>query len=83
MMNSNEVTRMTSITDDQLQDIFEYHPWDGPKVERGIKVKLSLMAAFRSIIENVPPCPDRSDALRKIRDARMAANSAITHEGKY
>jgi hypothetical protein len=34
------------------------------------------------IIETVPPSPDRSVAIRKLREARMDCNSAITFDGK-
>jgi hypothetical protein len=77
------VNTATSIDPDQLDDIFEYHKWDEAKIEKGKRVRKVLAEAFAQIIENVPPCPDRSVALRKIREARMDCNSAITHEGKY
>lgn len=39
--------------------------------------------AVKTIVGCVPPSPDRSAAIRKIREARMDCNSAITHGGKY
>lgn len=79
-MNINQVTQ---IEQDDIDDIFEYHKWDDIMIEKGRRVREILGEAFAQIIENVPPCPDRTVALRKIREARMDCNSAITHNGKY
>lgn len=78
----NPVTA-TEITDEQVADLFVYHPWTDEQVKQGNVVRRALGEAARAIIENVPPSPDRTVALRKIREARMDANSAITHNGKY
>ena len=67
----------------EIENLFQYHPWDDAKVNRGKIVKDALIAAYKAIIENVPPCPTRTRALNKIVDARMDANAAITHEGRY
>lgn len=64
-------------------DCFTYHPWNHEQVERGNEVRVALQHAYEVVIANCPASPDRSAALRKIREARMDANSAITHEGKY
>lgn len=45
--------------------------------------RAALAKAVLAIIDNAPPSPDRSAAIRKLREARMDANSAITHNGKY
>ena len=52
----------------------EYLPQEAP---------LGLAHAVKIIVANVPESADRSVAIRKIREARMDANSAITHHGKY
>jgi len=77
-----DLNRATSITDEQLNDVMTYHKWDDEKIAKGQKVRDALGAALKVIIENVPPSPDRSCAIRKLRDARMDCNSAITHNGK-
>ncbi len=66
-----------------VHDMFQYHAWTPEQVEKGQKVRDALESAVLVIMDNVPPCPDRSVAIRKIREARMDANSAITHNGKY
>lgn len=66
-----------------IDDAFEYHAWDARKVEQGRAVRAALAEAVKVIVENVPPCPDRTTAIRKLREARTDANSAITHDGRY
>lgn len=81
-----DITRATELSDevkDSVRDMFMYHPWSSEQVIRGGRVRDALMEAVMTIIENVPPSPDRTVAIRKLRDARMDCNSAITHGGKY
>jgi hypothetical protein len=66
-----------------VDDAFEYHRWDDEKVAKGAAVRKALADAVKAIVANVPPSPDRTVAIRKIREARMDCNSAITHNGKY
>jgi hypothetical protein len=72
----------TEISDEQVADIFDYHKWDEDKIAAGKEVREALGRAYQVIVWRVPPCPTRTVALRKITEARMDANSAITH-GKY
>lgn len=69
--------------DKAIDDAFEYHPWTEEQTARGVAVREALAVAVKVIVANVPPGPDRTVAIRKIREARMDANSAITHGGKY
>jgi hypothetical protein len=78
-----ENVKVEKLTVENLHDAFEYHPWDQVQTETGTVVRAALEAAARVIIQEVPDCPDRSVALRKIREARMDANSAITHRGRF
>ena len=81
-----DLTRATVLSPDlkqKIEDMFLYHPWDSEKVAHGEAVRNVLIHAVGVIIEHVPPGPDRSVAIRKLREARMDCNSAITHEGKY
>lgn len=82
-MNINQATDVTDEISKEIDDIFSYHSWDAMKVESGRRVREALSNAMKVIIDNVPPSPDRTVAIRKIREARMDCNSAITHEGKY
>lgn len=81
-----DLNRASGVTDEvieALEDQYSYHPWNEDQQRNGAKVRQALQDAAMIIIANVPPSPDRSVALRKLREARMDANSAITHGGKY
>jgi hypothetical protein len=81
-----DLTRATELTPEverEIEAAFEYQPWDAGQIARGQRVRESLAEAVKTLIANVPPCPDRSAAIRKLRESRMDANSAITHNGKY
>lgn len=81
-----DFTRATELTEEVeavVRDAFEYHTWTPEMIERGARVREALILATLQIIRDVPPGPDRSAAIRKIREARMDANSAITHGGRY
>lgn len=81
-----DFTRATELTPDvekAIDDAFEYAPWNAAQVGAGQIVRQVLANAVKVIVDTVPPGPDRSSAIRKIREARMDANSAITHGGKY
>lgn len=81
-----DFTRATHLTPEVAQaidDAFDYHEWDERKINQGRAVRAALAEAVKVIVENVPPCPDRTTAIRKIREARMDANSAITHDGRW
>lgn len=79
-MNINQAT---SVTDDEVKDIMDYHKWSDEQIKAGQAIREAIGVALKVIINTVPPCPDRSVAIRKLREARMDANSAITHNGKY
>ena len=66
-----------------IDDAFAYRKWDDAQVASGKRVVQALASAVKVIISDVPPCPDRTVAIRKIREARMDCNSAITHGGQY
>jgi hypothetical protein len=66
-----------------VDDMFEYHPWTTEQTENGYRVRVALIAAAKVIIACVPPSPDRTVAIRKLREVRTDCNSAITHGGKY
>lgn len=83
MPDFTRATALTSEVEAAIDDAFVFHPWDSDQVERGGRIREALATAVKVIIANSPPSPDRSAAIRKLREARMDANSAITHGGKY
>jgi hypothetical protein len=66
-----------------VDDAFLYHTWTDAQVSSVTAIREALAQAVKVIIDNAPPGPDRTVAIRKIREAQMDANSAITHGGKY
>lgn len=81
-----DFTRATEVTPEvaaAIDDAFVYHAWDAEMVRRGSLVREALSNAVKVIVANVPAGPDRTVAIRKVREARMDANSAITHKGRY
>ncbi|MFP5230947.1 MAG: hypothetical protein ACLGXA_25300 [Acidobacteriota bacterium] len=81
-----DFTRATELTDEvaaAIEDAFEYHNWDEKMIAAGKQVRAALAAAVKVIVAAVPPGPDRTTAIRKLREARMDCNSAITHGGRY
>jgi len=82
-MDFTRATELTPEVVEAINDAFEYHKWDDQQVYAGKAVREALAAAVMVIVRDVPPGPDRTVAIRKIREARMDANSAITHGGKY
>ena len=83
MIDLNRVEATNEEINEAIKDQYDYHPWDKEQIMCGDLVRRALVEAVRIIIEVVPPSPDRSVALRKLREARMDCNSAITHHGKY
>jgi hypothetical protein len=80
-----DFTRAAELTPEveaSIDDAFEYHKWTPEQIEAGSKIRKALADAVKAIVAGAPPCPDRSAAIRKLRDARMDANSAITHKGR-
>lgn len=82
----HDITKATSLTPEiekEIEQMFEYQSWNDAQISKGKIIQSYLIAAVKVIIENVPSCPDRSTAIRKLREARMDCNSAITHNGAY
>ena len=81
-----DLTRATEVTPEvrtAIGDIFKDHPWNSAQDTQGALLRGDHERLMETIIEIVPPCPDRSCAMHKLREARTDCNSAITHGGKY
>lgn len=60
-----------------LEHLFTYHPPTIENVEQYKKVRESALAFAKVVDKECPPGPDKSAAIRKIREAVMTANAAI------
>lgn len=68
---------------DNVEHAFTYQPWNDDQLQRGKEVTAALIFAAKAVIRAVPECPTRTRALNNLIDARMLANAAITHDGRY
>jgi len=82
-MDFTRANTLTQEVEDSIDDAFLYHPWGETQTKCGTAVRAALADVVKVIVANVPASSDRSAAIRKIREARMDCNSAITHGGKY
>ncbi len=81
-----DLNRATSLTPEVLEAIvalFTSHQWTFEQQAHGTVLREALDSALRVIVAHVPPSPDRSSAIRKLREAGWACDSAITFEGRY
>jgi hypothetical protein len=67
----------------EISEAFTYQPWDADQEAAGRQVREALVRAVYTIVNLVPPCPTRTVAIRKLMEARMDCNAAITHRGRY
>lgn len=71
------------LTLDNVETAFTYHPWNLDQKDDGDQVREALITAAKTILRNVPESPTRTRALNCLVDARMLANAAITHRGRF
>jgi hypothetical protein len=65
-----------------LDDVFSYHAPDAAQIEAFPPIRAAAKELARAILQNAPPCADRSAAIRKVREAVMTANAAIALRGR-
>lgn len=66
-----------------VREAFTYAPWDQSQVAAGREVTEAFIAAAEVVFRMVPESPLRTRAIDGLFDARMIANAAITHRGKF
>lgn len=68
----------TEVTIDELaDDLFTYHAPTHEQAVKYARINDAAKAFFKVVHESCPPSPDRSAAVRLIREARMTANASI------
>jgi hypothetical protein len=70
------------MTQTEIEDIFNYHAPSPDMTAKFIKVRDAIVKAALIIDENCPAGPDRTAAMRKLKEAHMTANASIVLEGK-
>lgn len=68
---------------EMLDDIFSYHAPSKDQLENYQHLREAAKQFALVILELTPACADRSDAIRKVREALMTANAAVALNGKY
>lgn len=68
--------------DDMLQHWFTYHPPTDEDIPKYLELREAGLAFARTIAEMCPSGPDKTAAIRKVREAVMTANAAIACCGK-
>lgn len=71
------------LTLDSIDDCFTFQSPSPFSLEAMTQVRESSIALAKTILRQVPDCADRSTALRKLREARMWANSALALGGRF
>lgn len=65
----------------RVEDYFTYHAPQGDQPARYAALRDAALAFAREIERLVPQGPDRTVAIRKLRESVMTANAAIALEG--
>ena len=66
---------------DKTVHVFTYHPPTEETIPKYNAIREAGLAFAKVIEANAPPSPDRTVAIRKIREAVMTANAAIACGG--
>lgn len=65
-----------------IEEIFQYHPPDAEQQANCVAIRASAKSFARVLLDNTPPGPDQSAAMRHLREAVMTANAAVALRGK-
>jgi len=71
------------MTDNQLKDIFTYHPPTPEQREIYEKINAAFLECAHVVNAVAPEGPGKTAAIRKLSDARMQANASIALEGRF
>ena len=71
------------MTDNQLKDIFTYHPPTPEQREIYEKINAAFLECAQVVNAVTPEGPGKTVAIRKLSDARMQANASVALEGRF
>jgi hypothetical protein len=74
-------TARSMTSEEILAELFKYHAPNEVTIPKYAAINQAAKNFAEVILQNCPPSADRSDAIRKIREARMTANAAIALNG--
>lgn len=61
-----------------LENLFSYHAPKGDQIQRYAEIRSEALKFARKIVELTPESPEQTLAIRKIHEAVMQANAAIS-----
>lgn len=64
-----------------IDDVFQYHSATAGQKAQYELIRATAKKLAEVILASCPPCADRTDALRKVRESVMTANAAIALRG--
>lgn len=76
-MDVDETVTREPTPEEIIEDLFQYHPPTPEQAEKYRRINEATKAAALVIHQECPPSPDRTAAMRLLREARMTANSSI------
>jgi hypothetical protein len=68
---------------DQLENLFTYHSPGPGDTARYMRIRGQALSLARTIEADCPRSPDRSAAIRKLRECVMTANASIATNGGH
>lgn len=68
---------------DQIENLFTYHAPTEDQIKKYADLRNAAMEFARIIHNNVPESPDRTAAIRLVREAVMTANAGIATGGGF
>lgn len=80
-METTGCDRVLMSSTEILAKLFAYHPPTAETLPKYGAINQAAKNFAEVILQNCPPSADRSDAIRKIREARMTANASIALDG--
>lgn len=70
-------------TDEEIREMMTYQTPEPDMLPRFDAIREGAIQFAKIIMANTPASPDRSVAIRDVRNARLHANSAIALKGKF
>lgn len=67
----------------EITEIFSYHPPTEEQRETYAEINAAFIKCAEDVAPLLPDGPGKTVAIRKLADARMAANAAVALEGKF
>jgi hypothetical protein len=67
----------------EIEDIFSYHPPAEHQREIYERINAAFIECAKKVVPLILDGPGKTVAIRKLADARMAANAAVALEGKF